>query len=77
MMLQPGQETIALQILPNISWSKGNQTIKVGQLIEYNKTFFFKIYAENKAGWLVPDLLCMIFQEKCFSCYILFTDQIL
>ena len=33
MMLQPGQETIALQILSNISWRKGNQTIKVGQLI--------------------------------------------
>ena len=36
---------------------KGNQTMKFGQLIEYNKIiFFFKCYAENEAGILVPDL---------------------
>ena len=27
---------IAMHILPNISRSKGNQTIKLGQLIEHN-----------------------------------------
>ena len=31
---QPGEQTIAIHILPNISRSKGNQTIKFGQLIE-------------------------------------------
>ena len=34
---------IKLYILPNISRSKGNETMKFGQLIEYNKkTFFFQ-----------------------------------
>ena len=40
MMSQPGfliAQTIAMHILPNISQSKGNQTMKFGQLIEYNK----------------------------------------
>ena len=44
--------------LPDISQSKGDQTMKCGQLIEYNKrnTFFFKNHPENEAGKLVPDL---------------------
>ena len=37
MTSQPGLQTIAIHILPNISKSKGNQTMKFGQLIEYNK----------------------------------------
>ena len=37
MTLQPGQETVAIHILPNISQSRGNKTMKFGQLIEYNK----------------------------------------
>ena len=37
MASQPGLQTIAIHILLNISQSKGNQTIKFGQLIEYNK----------------------------------------
>ena len=41
MMSQPGLQAIAVQILPNISQSKGNQTIKFGQLIEYNKGYMF------------------------------------
>ena len=57
MMSQSGLQTIPIHILPNISQSKGNQTMKFGQLIEHNKRiFFFKNYAENEAGWLVPDL---------------------
>ena len=36
MMSQPGKQTIAIHIFPNISSSKSNQTIKFGQLIEYN-----------------------------------------
>ena len=34
MQSQPGQQLIIIQILPDISKSKGNQTIKFGQLIE-------------------------------------------
>ena len=57
MTSQPGSQTIAMHILPGISQSKGNQTMKFGQLLEYNKEiFFFKNYAENVAGRLVPDL---------------------
>ena len=38
---QPGLQTVAIHILPNISLSKGNQTMKSGQLIEYNKRNIF------------------------------------
>ena len=36
MTSQPGYQTIAIHILPNISRSKSNQAMKFGQLIEYN-----------------------------------------
>ena len=36
MTSQPSLQTIAIHVLPNISQSKGNQTIKFGQLIEFN-----------------------------------------
>ena len=35
MTSQPEKQTIAIHILPDISRSKGNQTMKFGQLIEY------------------------------------------
>ena len=41
MTSQPGQQAITKHIFPNISQSKGNQTIKFGQLIEYNKSNIF------------------------------------
>ena len=41
MTSRPGLQTIAIHILPNISQSKGNQTMKFGQLIEYNKRNIF------------------------------------
>ena len=41
MTSQPGLQTIAIHILPNISQSKGNQTMKFGQLMEYNKRNIF------------------------------------
>ena len=48
MTSQSGKQTIAIHILPNISWSNGNQTIKFGQLIEYNmrKNFLEKSYTK-------------------------------
>ena len=36
-----GLQTIAINILPKISQSKGNQAMKCGQLIEYNKKNIF------------------------------------
>ena len=36
MTTQPGKKRIAIRILPNIPRSEANQTMKFGQLIEYN-----------------------------------------
>ena len=46
MTSEPGEKTIAIHILPYISRSKDNQTVKFGRLIEYNrrKTFLEKPY---------------------------------
>ena len=46
MASQPGSQTFLIHLLPNISRSKGNQTIKFCQLIECNKrnTFVEKPY---------------------------------
>ena len=41
MTSQPGKQTIAIHILPNILKSKGNQIMKFGQLIEYNMSNIF------------------------------------
>ena len=57
MTSQSGLQTIAIHILPNISQSKGNKTMKFGELIEITRgIFFFKNYVENEAESLVPDL---------------------
>ena len=63
MTSQPDLQTIAINMLANISQSKGKQAMKVGQSIEYNtEIFFFKNYAENETGRLVPDLF-LFFQK--------------
>ena len=36
MMSHTGQQIITIRTLPNISRSKGNQAMKLGQLMEYN-----------------------------------------
>ena len=41
MTSQPGLQLIAIHTLPNISQSKGNQRMKLGLLIEYNKINIF------------------------------------
>ena len=50
MTLQPGKQTIAMHLLPNISRSKGNQTMKYGQLIEYNMRNIFLEKSYTKCG---------------------------
>ena len=47
---QPGKRTIAIRTLPNISRSKGNQTIKFGQLTEYNMRNTFVERSYTKCG---------------------------
>ena len=52
---QPGLQTIAI---PNISRSKSNQTMRFGQLIEYNmgNIFIEKSY-KKRAGKTIPRTL--------------------
>ena len=61
MTLQPGKQAIAIHILPNISRSKGNRTMKFGQFIEYNVEIFF---LKNHTQRLVEKLVTDPFSEK-------------
>ena len=51
MTSQPGQQTIIIHILPNISRSKSHQAMKIGQVTI--RIFFFKNHAENEEARLV------------------------
>ena len=50
MTSQPGKQTVAIHVLPNVSQNKGNQTMKVGQLIEYNMRNIFLEKSYTKCG---------------------------
>ena len=50
MTSQLGYQAIVLHILHNILRGKGNQTIKFGQLIEYNKRNIFLEKSYTKCG---------------------------
>ena len=50
MTSQPGKKTIAIHILPNISRSKDNQTMKSGQLVEHNIRNIFLEKSCTKCG---------------------------
>ena len=57
MTAQPGKQTIAINMLPNISRSKGNQTKKSGKLIEYNmKNILFEKLYRKCVGETIPRL---------------------
>ena len=72
MTSQPGLQTIAIHILPNISQNKGNQIMKSGQLTEYNKrNIFFQKFCKN----LVPDPLYIFKKLKGRSETILATES--
>ena len=47
---QPGKQTRAINILPDILRSKGKQTMKFGQLIEYNMRNIFLEKSYTKCG---------------------------
>ena len=51
---QPGKQTIAMHMFPNISRSKDNQTNKFGQLIEYNMRIIFLEKSYTKYGETSP-----------------------
>ena len=49
MTSQPGKQTIAIHVLPNISRSKANQTIKCELLIECNmEKLFLGSFLQNQ-----------------------------
>ena len=50
MTSQPGKQAIAIHILPNISRSKGSQTMKFAQLIEYYLRNIFLEKPYTKCG---------------------------
>ena len=57
MTSKPGLQRITTHLLLNISRIKSNQTMKFGHLIGHPKrNIFFKNYAEDETGKLVPDL---------------------
>ena len=65
MTTQHRYQSVTIQILPNISRSKGNETMEFGQLIDYDKrNIFFRRSFKNEARWLVPDLF--LFFKKAF-----------
>ena len=56
MTSQHDEKIITTYILSNISPSENNQTMKFGQLIEYNqKKIFFKNHARNETGQLLQN----------------------
>ena len=79
MTSQPGLQTMAIHTLPNISRSKGNQTMKFNQLIEHN----MRNHTQNVLEKLFPDpylknqnLACLWinsvkFQKVCFYCLLI------
>ena len=74
MTSETGQQTIAMHILPNISGSKGNQTVTFGQLIKCSmRNIIFKNLAENElpSPKLFPDL----FFPKNALCEVKARDQ--
>ena len=80
MNFQLGKQTIAIHILSNISRSKGNQTMKFGQLIEYNmeNIFLGKSYikvgreiitrASSKISKLSEHMISLKFYTVSFYC---------
>ena len=64
MTSQPGLQTITIQILRNISQSKENQTMKFGQLIEYNKSNIFVQKLCGKWGKETSSRPLFIFQKS-------------
>ena len=60
---QPDKQTIEIHVMHNFSKSKGKQTMKVGQLTEYNMRNIFIEY-KNFAQNMVEKLLLDTFLKK-------------
>ena len=69
MMTQTGQQTITIKLLSDISRSKGNQTMKFSQLIEYNIKNIFLEKSSTKCGGVTSPYLLINspkFHTFCF-----------
>ena len=64
MTSQPGNQTISILILPNISRSKSNHTIKIGQVIEHNDRKIFLQKSFRKWGKETSSRLLFVFQKN-------------
>ena len=54
MTSQAGQRIIAIHIVFNVSISKGNQAMKLGQLIEYNmRNTFLETSYTKRGGYFI------------------------
>ena len=51
---QPGKQTVAIHLLLNISRRKDNQTVKFGQLTEYNRKMFLEKSQTKYWGETIP-----------------------
>ena len=61
MTSQPGERTITIHILPNISRIRGKQAMKFGQLVEYNKkNVYFKIMWKMRQGDQSQTYFCFL-----------------
>ena len=64
MASQPGLQTIAVHTLSNISRSKDNQTMKFGQLIEYNERNVFLQKLCRKCGKETSFIPLFVFKKS-------------
>ena len=62
MTSQPGKQSIAIHIFPNISRSKSNQTMKFCQLIENNN--MRKFFLEKSFAKCVRKTIPRLFSKK-------------
>ena len=67
MTLQTGKQTTAIEILPHISRSNGNQTMKFGQVREYNARNIFQKSCRNETWRLVPNFILLKYKQVVSS----------
>ena len=67
MTSQPGQQTIAINILPNISRSKDNKTMEFFQVIEYNKRNIFLQNSCRKWGRETSSRPSFVFKKAFYE----------
>ena len=65
MTSETGKQIITINMLPNISRSKGSQAVKFSEFID-NMIFFFKNHDKNEAKRLISYLFLFLFFKKGF-----------